>query len=343
MQNALVQSLTALTLLVTSSVCRAQSTTGVIFQDGLEPESSAAIAWRSDEFDTPLALSRFQQIWQRESWPFDSLQRRTITGGQLLMVPHSSGWWEDYRAELTYQEISGDFMVTTAVHPRNRVGLDAGTGAPGSTFGGPIESEYSLGGLMIRAPRPDVEQSNSNWRRGGEAYVFLAMGAADLPGVYKFEDKTTLRNPNPPNPSQSVRLLTPIAPPTNSAYLRIVRVGAHVLLLVQAIQAAPCCAQPWQVLRRYRRADFPQRLQVGLVAYSDWATLRQCSYEFHNNNRLLQSCTNPAVTADPDLAVGFDFYRLLRPDIPANLAQADWSNPAAISDQQIISTFGAMP
>jgi hypothetical protein len=343
MPSALVFTLTTLTLIGACAIGHAQSPVGMIFQDGLEAEANAPIAWRSDEFDAPQALSRFQQIWRRESWPFDSLQRREITNGHLMMVPYSSGWWEDYRAELTYQEITGDFVVTTAVQPRNRVGLDAGTGAPGSTSGGAFESEYSLGGLMIRAPRPAVELSNSNWQRGGEAYVFLAMGGADEPGVYKFEDKTTTRNPNPPNPSQSVRLLTSIAPPTNSAYLRIVRIGVHVILLVQNFAQSPCCAQPWQVLRRYRREDFPARLQVGFVAYTDWATMRQCSYEFHNHNRLLQSCASPALPADPDLAVRFDFYRLMRPDVPTGFEQADWSNPIAISDQQIINVFGASP
>ena len=313
-----------------------------LLQTSFEAPSAEPIAWQSDEFVDPATLSQFSQIWQREGWPFDSIQRREVAAGQLQVVPYSSGWWEDYRAELTYKELSGDFVATTLVSPRNRVGSQAGTLAPGSSQGGPFESEYSLGGIMIRAPRRDVESANSNWQLGREAYVFLSMGAADEPGVYKFEDKTTLPNANPPNPSVSVRLLTPAATQTNAAYLRIVRVGVHVLLLVQDFRAG-CCAEPWRVLRRYRRADLPERLQVGFVAYSDWATLRECSYEHHNRNRLLQSCANPPQPADPDLVASFEFFRLHRPSIPANLSQTDWSNSAVVSDAQIIQAFGSAP
>ncbi|AVP98818.1 hypothetical protein C7S18_17245 [Ahniella affigens] len=309
-----------------------------LFADSLEPLNHAEIRWQSDEFDDARSLSRFDQIWRTEHWPFDSAEIRDVnqtTPGHLTLQPYSSGWWEDYRAELTYKTFHGDLQVTTLVRPRNRAGL----AAPGSTHGGPLESEYSLAGLMLRVPRPEVEASNNNWTRGREAYVFLSMGAADTPGLYQFEDKTTRAALPGETHSVSVRIITNAPANTDSAYLRLVRIGPHVLALFRPTQPGA----NWQVLRRFRRNDFSPALQVGMVAYTDWATMSACSYEFHNINRLQFSCANPAIPADPDLRASFDFFRLQRPDVPSDLTGADWSNPAAVPNAVILQVFGTEP
>jgi hypothetical protein len=309
-----------------------------MFRDGLEPSDSAAIDWMGDEFDEAATLSDFSRIWRTEHWPFDQLQQIQIgaSPGQLTLEPFSSGWWEDFRAELTYKEITGDLIATTLVYPRNR----GGTGAPGSSNGGALETEYSLAGLMLRAPRRDVEASNSTWVRGREAYVFLSMGAADLPGSYQFEDKTTRAALAGETHSVSVRLITNAAGGVNAAYLRLVRVGAHVLLLVQPVGGG---SPGWQVLRRFHRPDLPGRLQLGFVAYTDWATMRFCSYEHHNLNLLSQSCDGVPQPADPDLNARFEFLRLQRPQLPPALIGADLSNPAAVSDADLLAAFGFAP
>lgn len=309
-----------------------------LFSDGLEAADQAEIAWHSDEFNDGRSLSSFRQIWQTEHWPFDAAEIRDIdqtTAGHLTLQPYSSGWWEDYRAELTYKEISGDLIVTSLIRPRNRSGLSA----PGSTNGGPFESEYSLAGLMLRVPRRDVEASNSNWVRGREAYVFLSMGAADTPSLYQFEDKTTRAALPGETHSISVRLITPSPANADAAYLRLVRVGPHVLALYQPLQNGA----GWRVLRRFRRDDFGSPLQVGLVAYTDWASMSACSYEFHNLNRLLFSCANPSIPADPDLRAAFDFFRVQRPDIPAAMSGLNWSDPQLVSEQTILQVFGQAP
>lgn len=309
-----------------------------LFADSLEPLDQADIRWQSDEFDDARSLAQFQQIWQTEHWPFDSAAIRDIdqtTPGHLTLQPYSSGWWEDYRAELTYKPIHGDLQVTTLIRPRNRAGLSA----PGSTNGGPFESEYSLGGIMLRVPRPDVEASNSNWVRGREAYVFLSMGAADTPGAYQFEDKTTRAALPGESHSISVRIISNAPLNTDAAYLRVVRIGPHLLALFRPAQTGGT----WRVLRRFRRDDFGPVLQVGLVAYTDWATMSACSYEFHNLNRLQFSCANAAIPADPDLQAQFDFLRLQRPQIPAELVGADWSNPVVVTDTTILQVFGQSP
>lgn len=310
------------------------------FVSGFEEPATADIAWMGDEFEASASLNDFQRIWRTEHWPFDQLQTLDVglsQPGRLNMEPFSSGWWQDYRAELTYKELSGDLVATTLVFPRNR----SGTGAPGSTNGGAIETEYSLAGLMLRVPRRDVENSNANWVRGREAFVFLSMGAADQPGSYQFEDKTTRAAQAGETHSISVRLITNAPAGTTAAYLRLVRVGPHVLLLMRPFDGAQ--AGSWQVLRRFRRDDFPLQLQLGFVAYTDWATMRDCSYEHHNLNLLAQSCALPPQAADPDLRASFEFLRLARPLLPANLVGADLSNPAAVSDAQILGAFGFAP
>jgi len=311
----------------------AQSEHGLFVGD-FESAQTTRIDWLSDEFDDSGSLRHWTRHWQAEGWPTDQLQYLAIepqTGtGVMVMRPHSSGWWQDYRGELTFQRVPGDFVATVQIRPRNL----AGTGAPGSTRGGAIDSEYSLGGIMARAPRPDVEASNAAWQRGGERYVFLSMGAADVPGSYQFEDKTTRAAlPGEPN-SHSVRLITDAQ--ASRANLRLARIGEHVIALVQPVEPAGA----WRVLRRFRRADFPETLQLGLVAYTDYAIVATCSYEQHNTRVLLSACNNPNQPADPDLLLQVDFFRLQRPAVPAPLAGADLSNPAAVSDAQLLAFLG---
>ena len=81
----------------------------------------------------------------------------------------------------------------------------------------------------------------------------------------------------------------------------------------------------------------------GFVTYTDWATMQNCSYEFHNLNLLSQSCGPNPLPADPDLHASFEFLRVDRPQIPAPFVGADFSNPAAVSDSQLLALFGFAP
>jgi hypothetical protein len=45
--------------------------------------------------------------------------------------------------------------------------------------------------------------------------------------------------------------------------------------------------------------------------------------------------------ANPDLAATFDYVRYQRPQIPVNLAGANFSSPAAVTDAQLLSFLGA--
>lgn len=322
-----------LLMLLLAAVPAARAEHGLFVGDFETPQNTR-IDWLGDEFDDPATLTHWTRHWQVEGWPVDQLQYLAIepqtAGGSLVMRPYSSGWWQDYRGELTFQRVSGDFVATVRVQPRNT----AGTGAPGSTNGGAAETEYSLGGIMARAPRPDVEANNANWARGGERYVFLSMGSADLPGVYQFEDKTT-RQALPGEPtSWSVRLISTAN--ASTANLRLARIGAHVIALVQPVQPPGA----WRVLRRFHRTDFPELLQLGLVAYTDYATVGSCTFEQHNVQILLHACNDPGSPADPDLLLMVEFFRLRRPAVPPALIGADLSNPAAVSDAELLQFLG---
>lgn len=308
-----------------------------LFRDDFDNAEVAGIEWLGDEFDDATTMPNWRRHWQAEHWPTDQLQYFAIepaTGnGVMVMRPHSSGWWQDYRGELTFKRVTGDFVVTIHIEPRNA----AHSGAPGSTSGGTVESEYSLAGVMIRAPRPEVEAANNNWQRGGERYVFLAMGSADVPGRYQFEDKTTRTALPGQGNSFSVRLITDAH--ASAAHLRLARIGGHVIALVQPTQ--PLGA--WRVLRRFAREDLPATLQIGLVAYTDYATVATCSFEQHNTQLLLHACGNPAQPADPDLSAHTDFFRLSRPEVPAALTALNLSDPSAVSDAQLLSFLGFSP
>jgi hypothetical protein len=130
----------------------------------------------SDEFDAAHTLTNWQRIYQVEGWGNNVLQQFDINNsraGHMTMVPYTSSWYAEWRGELTFKTVTGDFVITTDVEPRNR----AGTGAPGS--------QYSLAGIMVRAPR--TMTNPAQWTAGGQNYVFLSLGTANNPGSYQFE------------------------------------------------------------------------------------------------------------------------------------------------------------
>lgn len=268
------------------------------------PTPPTGLAALSDEFDDPTSLGDWLRVFEVEGWPYDPLEALdvgTTRPGWCTMVPYASTWYQDYRAELLCKEVAGDFVVTTHVEPRDR----AGAGAPGASF--------SLAGLMLRAPRAITP---ATWAPGGEDYVFLSLGAADVPGSYQSEVKTT-------DDSDSV---LEIAPGPAAATLRAARVGPHLVLLLRPAGGA------WTVHRRYRRDDLPATLQVGLTVYTDWASCAPLTPYAHNTTR---------VDGDPDLRAQFDYVRFAPPAVPAALVGAALSDPAAVSDAALLAFLGA--
>src|SRR2546430_7641998 len=133
----------------------------------------------SDEFNDASTLAQWKRVYAVEGWGANQLELQDINttrAGHMVMMPFTSTWYNDYRGELTFKEVQGDFVVTTDVTVSRR----GGGGAP--------RSQYSLGGIMLRAPRAITP---ATWHPGGENYLFLSIGAGDHVGTFQYEVKST--------------------------------------------------------------------------------------------------------------------------------------------------------
>lgn len=276
----------------------------------------------SDEFDDPGSLSHWSRIYETEGWGNDVLEvfdANITRPGHLVMTPYSSSWFEEWRGELTYKNVTGDFVITTFVEPRNR----AGTGRP--------ERDYSLAGIMVRVPRA---MTNVNeWTAGGQNYVFLSMGSANRATAgYEYEVKTT---------SNSTSVLFIEGTDATRAAIQVARLGPHLIMMRRDE------GEEWVVHRRYYRPDFPETLQAGLTVYTDWDTVFSVGVE--NNNQLILTNGVELIGggtlsgAEPDLVAAFDYVRFARPLIPGGLEDADFSNPGAVTDEQLLLFLGDEP
>lgn len=254
----------------------------------------------SAEFETPADLAAFQRVHQAEGSPADQLARGVVENGWLVLEPHTSTWYQDCRGVLLFKPVRGDFVVTTHAVVSGRQG-----GAP--------RSNYSLGGIMIRTPREITPQT---WRAGGENYVFLSLGAAGNPGQWQFEVKTTANS----------RSQLQTAPANDGdGLIRIARIGQSIICLRSQ-------GGQWQVHQRYRRADFPETLQVGLCVYTDYNSAHRLPPQQHNQTVIRDG--------NPDLVARFEYLRYQRPQVPANLAGQDLADPGRVPDAALLSFLG---
>src|SRR5690606_32008174 len=99
--------------------------------------------------------------------------------GRMVMQPHTTAWYQDWRGPLAFKEVTGDFVFTTEVHISDRD--DVGGGDADDV---PGDAQFSLGGLMVRTPR-DILDPLIDWAPGsmvddgsnnGENYIFLSLG-----------------------------------------------------------------------------------------------------------------------------------------------------------------------
>ncbi len=301
----------------------------------LTADPLAEIAPLSDEFDDPNSIADWQRINQVEGWNADQLQQWNVDQtqpGRMVMQPHTVVWYENWRGPMVFKEVAGDFVFTTEVHIGDRD--DVG----GSDLDDiPNEAAYSLGGLMIRTPR-DITDPAVDWQPGsqlddgtnnGENYVFLSLGHG-VDGQFSFEVKTT-RN------SSSQLELTPLGMTTNTATLRIARIGTSVITMYRLP------GEDWTVHRRFDRPDMPETMQLGMVTYTDWNKASDFDPFLHNSTVLQSGVADPTPgeAFNPDLVAGFEYARFARPDVPPELAGVDLVNAA--SDEQLLSFLGDEP
>ena len=68
----------------------------------------------SDEFNDASTLPQWKRVYVVEGWPANQLEVQDINTtrpGRMVMIPFTSTWFNDYRGELTFKEVDGDFVV----------------------------------------------------------------------------------------------------------------------------------------------------------------------------------------------------------------------------------------
>ncbi len=258
----------------------------------------------SDEFDNPKTKSSWRHAFQEEGY-VNQLERfdiGTTQPGWMLMMPYTSGWYKDYRGILAFKEVQGDFVMTTRLRVNRRGGE------------GPPRTQYSLAGIMVRQLRTVTPQT---WEPGQENYVFLSTGAADAPGSYQFEVKTTIN-------SDSQLRISPAS--SGDAILQVARIGSYVITLKNENGV-------WSVHQRYNHPGLSGTVQAGLTCYTDWPNVSKLNPQQHNST-VIRNGT-------PDLVVLYDYVRYRRPKVPASWAGKRLNSPQAVSDQELLQYLGA--
>jgi regulation of enolase protein 1 (concanavalin A-like superfamily) len=195
-------------------------------------------------------------------------------------------WFYDYTAPFMFKDVEGDFMVTTRI----RV---AGTSADYP------QSTYSLAGLMVRRPRTDGPYSaDEKWPKDRENYVFAVTGTTDSAGVPILETKSAVRS----QPLVKHYRLEQ----KGWLDLRLARVDRSVLVLYRPEGG------DWVVHERFYRPDLPPKVQVGVMAYSDFETIDQKHWyrPWEYNRKVIAE-------GRADLRAQFDWVRFQRVAAPA--------------------------
>ena len=291
----------------------------------------------SDEFDDQSSMVRWQRVHQTEGWNADQLNVWDVNqtqSGRMVMQPHTTVWYQNWRGPMAYQMVTGDFVFTTEVHvtDRDNIGGSDMDDIPG-------DSRFSLGGAMIRTPR-DITDPHSDWTPGsmvedgtnnGENYVFLSLGYGAGGNEFSLEVKTT-RNSN------SQLELTPLGSEANAVTVQIARIGDSIVTLYQLP------GESWQVHRRYTRTDMPETLQVGLVSYTDWTKAGDFDPFTQNSTVLTPGMAGdptPNEPFNPDITAGFEYARYVRPAVPSTLTGADLADPTSVTDTELLGFLGS--
>lgn len=235
----------------------------------------------STRFDDPRALTGWQEL-QIPGFPA-KWQRPRVENGALVLEPHSSGWFEDMMGGHLYREIDGNFIVTARVRVE-------GTRAQLP------QTLFTLGGIFVRAPRDGL--TAATWAPGRENWLFFSLGSAFPAGSPNFEVKTTY------NSLSTLMIMDASAAYANASTrwvdLRVARQG-ELFSLLHRIEGQ----SEFTLLEQFIRPDLPARLNVGLTAYADWASVADIYPDFVRLNTM-----EPARNADMRMRVErIDFRR----------------------------------
>ncbi|HXE57803.1 MAG TPA: hypothetical protein VNK43_07375 [Gemmatimonadales bacterium] len=271
-----------------------------------DPGATVDIAPLGDEFDDPASLAGWRWHHEAEGWPshLRRAQVDTTGAGHLYLEPATSAWYADWYGPYLFKEVAGNFDVTVRLHATGLAG-----GLP--------ERTWSLAGLMVREPRQAA--GPAQWTPFRENWLFLTTGIGDATGRPVFETKSTVN-------SRSNLKLRPAC--AGWVELRIVRVREAFVLLSR------CPGEAWTVRDRMLRRDLPQRVQVGVVAYTDWESILA---RFGRDP--LAFDTTGMRDGAPDLGVRVDYVRFRRPPAAVD-GPADLLTDYAMGDDEVLRRLG---
>lgn len=252
--------------------------------DAAQAQSPDSLAALSDDFDDESTLSEWTRLSEAEGWT-DKLKVIDVNDtadGHLYLEPYPSVWYYDYTGPFLFKTVEGNVMVTTRI---NVSGLDSDV----------PEAAFSLAGLMVRRPRRNAPfEADTAWTADRESYAFIVTGTTGEPGMPKIETKSTIRSK--PRAKHYPREAG------GWIELRLVRLNQTVIALYRRPNGE------WQVHERYYRNHLPNTLQVGLMAYGDYPTVReQIWYDPWKYK------TSVIRNGNEDMQVKADYVRFRRP------------------------------
>lgn len=302
-------------------VCDSKTTRGTLISIcSLGSVASANdLVIHSDEFNDAASLGNWSRVNVTEGWNADQLETLDVNitnPGQLVVMPFTCTWFQDYRGPMVYRNITGDVIVTTSISV---------TGRDGSSV---PQSQFSLSGIMLRTPRNITPQT---WSTGDENYIFFSIGHGNNGATsFQFEVKTTV------NSVSSLQLSSAV---DGNALLQIAGLGDYIIVLRKGT------GESWIVHNRYTRTDMPETLQIGAVAYTNWEKASTFT-PFDQNGNVLDpplSITDPdpGEPFSPDIIGNYDYIRFFRPSLPSNLVGVDLTNTISVSDADLLTFLGA--
>lgn len=177
----------------------------------------------------------FTEIGLHDKWhvfdPYNSLDLK-FSNDALEFYASRGGWYFSNIGPFVYQEVDGNFLVTSRLQVK---GIK--TNSP--------KFFWSLAGIMVRQPNPD--QMKENW-------IYTMLGT-DMNHKYVIDQKNTVLDRS----DFTVYLVE-----DTWVTLAMIRIGDYLL------SAYKLDNEDWNLLKKYKREDFQDKLEVGISNISDW-------------------------------------------------------------------------
>ncbi len=240
----------------------------------------------NDEFTSHLTLEKWKTHHQTEGFPSFIDKVEISKDETFLLIPESTAWFgEFHRGPFYFKEVEGNFTVITKLKVTGKKSLSP-------------KVKYSLAGLMLRAPRPENTDKNA---KGFENWMFLSTGCATKKGEPQFESKNTIKG------KSKLKVF-----PSKQGWISIAisRVGNTFYQSYKYEND-----KKWTLLRVIERNDMPNKLQVGMLAYTDFWSV---AFKYMFNRKKYNT---KAIKGKPDLIANFEYIHFYRLDKAINLTK----------------------